>query len=609
MAINNPYIPGDPYSYDLKWLVAKVKEILAQLGTLDEAIEAKIFEGFLEHSVVQFKTVPEMLAADITDGSIVLTLGYHEAGDNGDLFYLIKDFNPGQCSLDYFLTMDNNSQIAIPIFTTEYVTPQMFGAKADAVSFYNGVWYTSADHTEISTNNAPFFQTAVESGYPVNVPIGKYFIAAPIELHDNGVEISGNGMDEDQTVIYAEGTNVFTVAAGYRAVKIANICMYTHSYQGAAVEVSYTSNSSSGSCHFLTVERILAVNFKYGLMLGGKSSTGNADGQTFFWNCSFRDIKLNTFDTGSNKAIYIAHNGQTNFGMLFERVVTIGYKTDLDANAVSGKFDSCNFGINDVNAISCQTVCMVDFINCNFECDSHVTGAANSSLIYSTWITVFEACSFVANMAAGVAFLSGGTSSKITITGCKYTTKTGNASTDFFPVTFPGGKYSINYIGSNQNIPRPTPYTSNSLQLLDQENNILPLKYADSVDASPNQAEQQYDMTTRTGNRPVWYDGTEWKGAATGKWMYQDAVAAGASFTYTISKVVDRPRSVLLLIRGNHQDSYFLGLATQYRNDTLTPVQQIIASKITVTNAQNVLTITNTSSNTEYMYVAALDLM
>lgn len=134
MAINNPYIPGDPYSYDLKWIVAKVKEILAQLGTLDEAIEAKIFEGFLEHSVVQFKTVPEMLAADITDGSIVLTLGYHEAGDQGGLFYLVKDFNPSQCALDYFLTLDNNQQIAIPVIVTPYVTPEMFGAYGDAIN-------------------------------------------------------------------------------------------------------------------------------------------------------------------------------------------------------------------------------------------------------------------------------------------------------------------------------------------------------------------------------------------------------------------------------------------------------------------------------------------
>lgn len=133
MAINNPLIPGDPYSYDLKWIVAKVKEILAQLGTLDEAIEAKIFEGFLEHSVVQFKTVEEMLAADIVDGSIVLTLGYHEAGDLGSMFYLVQDFNPAQCSLDYFLTMDNNRQIAIPVVTTPYVTPEMFGAYGDGV--------------------------------------------------------------------------------------------------------------------------------------------------------------------------------------------------------------------------------------------------------------------------------------------------------------------------------------------------------------------------------------------------------------------------------------------------------------------------------------------
>ena len=133
MTINNPLIPGDPYSYDLKWLVAKVKEILAQLGTLDEAIEAKIFEGFLEHSVVQFKTVEEMLAADIVDGGIVLTLGYHEAGDLGSMFYLVQDFNPAQCSLDYFLTMDNNRQIAIPVVTTPYVTPEMFGAYGDGV--------------------------------------------------------------------------------------------------------------------------------------------------------------------------------------------------------------------------------------------------------------------------------------------------------------------------------------------------------------------------------------------------------------------------------------------------------------------------------------------
>ena len=92
-------------------------------------IDKKIFEGFVEHSIVQFHNVPDMLAADLKDNSIVLTLGYYAEGDMGGTFYLIKDFNPGQCALDYFLTMDNNAQIAIPIIVTPYVTPEMFGAK------------------------------------------------------------------------------------------------------------------------------------------------------------------------------------------------------------------------------------------------------------------------------------------------------------------------------------------------------------------------------------------------------------------------------------------------------------------------------------------------
>lgn len=36
---NNPYIPGDPYSYDLKWLVDKVKNLNLSSERLDDAIE------------------------------------------------------------------------------------------------------------------------------------------------------------------------------------------------------------------------------------------------------------------------------------------------------------------------------------------------------------------------------------------------------------------------------------------------------------------------------------------------------------------------------------------------------------------------------------------
>lgn len=38
MAINNPYVPGDPYSYDLKWLVDELKKV--QTYQVEEAVTA-----------------------------------------------------------------------------------------------------------------------------------------------------------------------------------------------------------------------------------------------------------------------------------------------------------------------------------------------------------------------------------------------------------------------------------------------------------------------------------------------------------------------------------------------------------------------------------------
>lgn len=39
MAINNPYVPGDPYSYDLKWIVDKLKEAISLYEPLNEKFD------------------------------------------------------------------------------------------------------------------------------------------------------------------------------------------------------------------------------------------------------------------------------------------------------------------------------------------------------------------------------------------------------------------------------------------------------------------------------------------------------------------------------------------------------------------------------------------
>lgn len=51
MAINNPLIPGDPYSYDLKWLVQKVKEHGIFIDGIPATIEALINEVVKEMSL------------------------------------------------------------------------------------------------------------------------------------------------------------------------------------------------------------------------------------------------------------------------------------------------------------------------------------------------------------------------------------------------------------------------------------------------------------------------------------------------------------------------------------------------------------------------------
>ena len=51
MAINNPYVPGDPFSYDLKWIVAKLKEYGIFIEGAPATIQALIDEVIKEMSL------------------------------------------------------------------------------------------------------------------------------------------------------------------------------------------------------------------------------------------------------------------------------------------------------------------------------------------------------------------------------------------------------------------------------------------------------------------------------------------------------------------------------------------------------------------------------
>lgn len=48
MAINNPYIPGDPFSYDLKWIVRQIKKLINSTENIDDRIQEYV-ENYIDH--------------------------------------------------------------------------------------------------------------------------------------------------------------------------------------------------------------------------------------------------------------------------------------------------------------------------------------------------------------------------------------------------------------------------------------------------------------------------------------------------------------------------------------------------------------------------------
>ncbi len=50
---NNPYIPGDPYSYDLKWLIQVIKKLEAGQLQFTEDLKAAVL-GYIAENLATF---------------------------------------------------------------------------------------------------------------------------------------------------------------------------------------------------------------------------------------------------------------------------------------------------------------------------------------------------------------------------------------------------------------------------------------------------------------------------------------------------------------------------------------------------------------------------
>ena len=135
MAINNPYVPGDPFSYDLKWLVRKIKEHSALLENIESTLDQKIADAIMryldQHDPLYWETAADLISSDMKAPSLAYIEGYYAKGDGGaNLYFVTSDYND-VLAAPFYLTLDGPNRWAIPIIVTPYVTPEMFGAHGD----------------------------------------------------------------------------------------------------------------------------------------------------------------------------------------------------------------------------------------------------------------------------------------------------------------------------------------------------------------------------------------------------------------------------------------------------------------------------------------------
>lgn len=269
MAINNPYIPGDPFSYDLKWLVRKIKEhseaIAALNENLDERIEAAVIRFLDQHDPVYYPTAADLIASEAKPETIAFIEGYNYAGDFGaNLYYITSDYND-VLSAEFYLTLNGANRWAIPIFLTPYVTPEMFGAAGDGV-----------------TDDGPAFNIALKFN---NVFCGPktYNIGTSILIDHSNIMIKGNA-----TILKNEG---YHKTVDCTRETIDNVSFYDLIFTGMGKEdQSALWPDSNGGIVCATNKSHIKVknctfrNLPYGVFIGGENSE-----YTEITNCTFEN--------------------------------------------------------------------------------------------------------------------------------------------------------------------------------------------------------------------------------------------------------------------------------------------------------------------------------
>ena len=293
---------------------------------------------------------------------------------------------------------------------------------------------------------------------------------------------------------FLNDTSAFKIDNNTRFIKLKNLTIETvSSSTKAGLDFSLISTKTGGH-HMSSYEGLIINNFN-------KAIEQPKDGQSFMWNVEFSDIRTNNCNIG----VELQVSNLINFGLVFKRFYTNNSNKPLILNGASAEFNSCNFGITKVGAISTGINSTINFKNCNFECDSFVN-EGSSIISISSHGAKFDECSFIANANEGISFIRTYDGVKYcTFSNCTYKVTPTNLSTAFISTESKCDKYAIKYIGGCSSLPRPSfPYSNQYHYFVDVENNVLP-KINKSLNIATVQGEYGYSYSDKM---PFFFNGT-----------------------------------------------------------------------------------------------------
>ena len=298
----------------------------------------------------------------------------------------------------------------------------------------------------------------------VIIPEGEYIFEEDIIIDKNNITIKGvNDCIGGNTVLTFINSKGLIIDTKCRFTTIKNITLKGNN-NGTGIK--FTSENKNGG-HFITIENLFINNFDKGIEVA-------KDDNSFLWNCTFKDIRINYCNYG----ISMAYNGSTNFGLLFERVYLNRCLCNLDLYATNGVFNLCNFGLTNTNSFMFGDICNIDFNSCNFECDSYIEGD-KTIISLSSKSFKFSNCGFVANLSNNVTFFQTFSNvESLIFENCRYKGVGNNAMVDFISKNSNAGKYAIRYLGGCKTLPKPDFYSAQLSNFIDD--NSFPLMNANT---------------------------------------------------------------------------------------------------------------------------------